>query len=160
MSGATVTAEPPPRAAPPVSEPGKLRRHAVTAVFLAPAVVMLSVWVVYPTVYTIARSFFGESGFDSFVGTDNYRSLFSSGTLRTAIKNNAIWVAVVPALVTSIGLVLAVLIERIRWSVAFRLAVFMPMAISLFAAGVIWHIMDQQEPDRGAVNALIGTVHD
>ncbi|HYX84619.1 MAG TPA: ABC transporter permease subunit [Gaiellales bacterium] len=160
MSGATVTAEPPPRAAPPVAQPGPLRRHAVTAIFLAPAVVMLGVWIVYPTIYTIARSFFGQSGWSDFVGIDNYRTLFTTDTLRTAIKNNAIWVAVVPALVTSIGLVFAVLIERIRWSVAFRLAVFMPMAISLFAAGVIWRLMDQQDPSLGAVNATIASVKD
>ena len=53
-----------------------------------------------------------------------------------------------------IGLVFAVLTERVRWAVAFKTAVFMPMAISLFAAGVIWRIMDQQEPNRGALNAV------
>ena len=61
-----------------------------------------------------------------------------------------------PALVTAIGLVFAVLTERIRWAVAFKIAVFMPMAVSLFAAGVIWRIMYQQEPSRGALNAVVG----
>ena len=61
-------------------------------------------------------------------------------------------------LVTAIGLVFAVLTERIRWSVAFKTAVFMPMAISLFAAGVIWHIMYIQDPSQGAVNAAIAGV--
>ena len=56
---------------------------------------------------------------------------------------------VVPALVTAIGLVFAVLTERIRWSVAFKTAVFMPMAISLFAAGVIWRIVYDQDPTPG-----------
>jgi alpha-glucoside transport system permease protein len=132
----------------------------MVVVFLAPAAVMLGVWIVYPTVYTIARSLFGQSGFNDFVGVQNYRTLFSDSALRTAIKNNAIWVAVIPALVTSIGLVLAVLIERIRWSVAFRLAVFMPMAISLFAAGVIWRLQYQQDPNLGTVNAGIAAVND
>ena len=59
-----------------------------------------------------------------------------------------------PAFVTAIGLIFAVLTERISWSVAFKTAVFMPMAISLFAAGVIWRIMDQKEPERGTVNAI------
>ncbi len=75
-------------------------------------------------------------------------------TLRTAIKNNAIWVAVVPAFVTSIGLIFAVLTERVRWSVAFKTIVFLPMAISAFATGVTWRIMYQQDPNVGAVNAL------
>ena len=105
------------------------------------------------------RSLYDRSG-NNFIWLDNYRTLFTTDTTRTAIKNNAIWVAVVPALVTAIGLVFAVLTERIRWGVAFKIAVFMPMAISLFAAGVIWRIMDQQEPSRGAVNAVIAAVHD
>ena len=134
-------------------------RTLVTAVFLAPALILLIVWIVYPVVYTMWRSLYDRSG-DNFIWLDNYQTLFSTDTTRTAIKNNAIWVAVVPALVTAVGLVFAVLTERIRWSVAFKIAVFMPMAISLFAAGVIWRIMDQQEPSRGAVNAVIATVHD
>jgi alpha-glucoside transport system permease protein len=108
---------------------------------------LLGVWVVYPAIYTIFRSFFGQSGFDNFVGIDNYKTLFTSDLLLTAIKNNAIWVAVVPAFVTAVGLIFAVLTERVSWSVAFKTAVFMPMAISAFAAGVIWRIMDQQEPE-------------
>jgi alpha-glucoside transport system permease protein len=67
---------------------------------------------------------------------------------------------VVPAFITAIGLVFAVLTEKVSWRLAFRTAVFMPMAISLFAAGVIWRIMDRQEPGVGAVNSVIGVVHD
>ena len=55
---------------------------------------------------------------------------------------------VVPAFVTAVGLVFAVLLERIRFSVAFKVAVFMPMAISLFAAGVIWRLMYEKDPRR------------
>src|SRR6185312_2192571 len=114
----------------------------------------------YPAIYTLFRSFFGQSGFDTFVGIDNYKTLFTSDLLLTAIKNNAIWVAVVPAIVTAFGLIFAVLTERVSWAVAFKTAVFMPMAISLFAAGVIWRIMDQQDPSLGAVNAGLAAVHD
>ncbi len=159
MSG-NITAEPRPRGAPPTAEPRRLGGHAVTAGFLLPALAVLAVWIVYPTVYTVGRSFYGQSGFDNFVGIDNYKTLFTSDTIVTAIKNNAIWVGVVPALITSLGLVFAVLTERVRWAVAFKTAVFMPMAISLFATGVIWRIMDLREPDRGAVNAVIGAVKD
>jgi alpha-glucoside transport system permease protein len=144
--------------APPVDRPG-VRRYAVAFGFLAPAFVLLGVWIVYPAVYTIVRSFYGQSGGD-FVGIDNYKALFTTATITTAIKNNAIWVAVVPATITAIGLVFAVLIEKVSWSLAFKTAVFMPMAISLFAAGVIWRIMDRQEPGIGAVNAVIGGIHD
>ena len=136
------------------------RRHSTAVAFLLPALVLLVVWVVYPALYTVARSFFGKEGFDEFVGVDNYEALFTDDSLVTAIKNNAIWVAVVPALVTAIGLIFAVLLERVRWSVAFKTAVFMPMAISAFAAGVIWRITLEDDPERGIVNAGITQVAD
>jgi alpha-glucoside transport system permease protein len=143
----------------PGTRPGLWRRHRVTLAFLAPAVILLGIWIVYPTIYTIVRSFFDSDG-SEFIGFDNYERIFTTDTLTTAIRNNAIWLAVVPALVTAIGLVFGVLIERIRWSIGFRIAVFMPMAISLFAAGVIWRVMDQKDPDIGALNAGIGAVVD
>jgi alpha-glucoside transport system permease protein len=121
--------------------------------------VLLGVWIAYPTVYTIVRSLFDRSG-SKFVGLDNYEEIFTTDILVTAIQNNAIWLALVPALVTAIGLVFGVLIERIRWTVAFKVAVFMPMAISLFAAGVIWRIMYERDTETGAVNASIGVVAD
>lgn len=133
------------------------RRGLTTAAFLAPALVFLLVWLVYPTVATVWRSLFDRTG-DTFVGIDNYTTIFTTDTLVKALQNNVLWVAVVPVLVTAIGLVLAVLTERIRWQVAFRLAVFMPMAISLFAAGVIWRIMDDQDPSKGTLNASIQAV--
>ena len=108
---------------------------------------MLGVWVVYPTIYTAWRSFYDREG-DDFVGFDNYQTIFTTDILVTAVKNNALWVLVVPAFVTAVGLIFGVLTEKISWSVAFKTAVFMPMAISLFAAGVIWRIMDQKEPER------------
>ena len=154
--------EPPPAAAPPAGGPGALRRNAVALGFLAPAVIVLAVWIIYPTCYTIARSFFGQQGFGDFVGIDNYKALFTPfnthNILLKAIKNSAIWILVAPAMVTAIGLIFAVLTERIRWAVAFKTVVFMPMAISLFATGVIWHVMYIKDPSQGAVNAGIGAI--
>ena len=105
-------------------------------------------WIVYPTIRTIIRSFYDREG-DTFVGVDNYETLFTDDTLLIAIRNNFLWILVVPALVTAIGLVFAVLLERIRFSTAFKVAVFMPMAISLFAAGVIWRLMYEKDLDQG-----------
>jgi alpha-glucoside transport system permease protein len=156
-----LTAEPPVAAAPPPgAEPGRFGRYLTGALFLLPAVFVLLVWVIYPAVYTIVRSFFGQQGYlGTWVGIANYRHLFTTHTLITAIENNAIWVAVVPAFVTAIGLVFAVLTERVRWSVAFKTVVFLPMAISAFATGVTWRIMYQQDPNVGAINALAKSVH-
>lgn len=160
MSAGGITAEPPVAAAPPpAAGPGRLGKYLTGAIFLGPALFLLGVWMVYPAVYTIVRSFFGEHGFiGTWVGIDNYKTLFTTSTLLTAIKNNAIWVAVVPALVTAIGLIFAVLTERVRWAVAFKTVVFLPMAISAFATGVTWRIMYQQDPGLGAVNALGKTI--
>jgi alpha-glucoside transport system permease protein len=155
----SVTAEPPVRGAPDGSAPSAWRRHVVTLIFLAPAAVFLGVWIVYPTLRTVGRSFFDRTG-GEFVWFDNYERLFTDDTLFTAIKNNAIWVLVVPALVTAIGLVFAVLTERIAFAVAFKTTVFMPMAISAFAAGITWRLVYIQEPERGAINAAIGAVRD
>jgi alpha-glucoside transport system permease protein len=156
VSAGGITAEPPVTAAPPPpAESGRGNAFLVGAVFLGPALVLLGVWMVYPVVYTIIRSFFSPAGFlGHWVGIDNYKTLFTTSTLTTAIKNNAIWVAVVPALVTSLGLIFAVLTERVRWAVAFKTVVFLPMAISAFATGVTWRIMYQQDPQLGAINAL------
>jgi alpha-glucoside transport system permease protein len=156
VSEASVTAASPVPEAPPAG-PGWWRRHLVTFAFLAPALIFLGVWIVYPAVKTVIRSFYDRNG-TKFVWFDNYHAIFTTPSITTAIKNNAIWIGVVPALVTAIGLVFAVLTERVSWALAFKTAVFMPMAISLFAAGVIWRVMDQKEPSRGALNAGIGVV--
>jgi alpha-glucoside transport system permease protein len=159
MADASATADVTVDRPGPDEEPGRWGRRLTTAIFLTPAAIFLLVWLVYPTIRTIVRSFFDRSG-NHFVWFDNYKALFTTDTLLTAIKNNAIWVGVVPALVTAIGLIFAVLTERVRWSVAFKIAVFMPMAISLFAAGVIWHIMLVRDPNLGAVNAALKAAHD
>ena len=164
MSGASISAEPPVSGAPPESGASRdWRGYLVAACFLAPAAFFLGLWVIFPAIRTFIRSFFDDRGaqFDGFVWFENYQKLFNDPNTVTAIKNNAIWVGVVPALVTAIGLIFAVLTERVSWSVAFKTVVFMPMAISLFAAGVIWRAaMYPQDPDRGAVNAVIASIKD
>jgi alpha-glucoside transport system permease protein len=159
LSSGGITAEPPATAAPLPPKRGRFARYVTGGAFLAPTLFLVTIWLIYPTVYTFIRSFFGQSGYlGTWVGIDNYKRLFTTSTLTTAIVNNAIWVAVVPAFTCAIGLIFAVLTERIRWSVAFKTAVFLPMAISAFATGVTWRIMYQQDPSLGAINALSKTV--
>ena len=148
--------EPPVAAAPPPSAgPGRAGRYLTGAIFLFPAFFVLIVWMVYPAIYTIIRSFFGQSGFlGTWVGLDNYKRIYHTSVLWHSVTNSLIWVLVVPAFVSAIGLMFAVLTERVRWSVAFKTIVFLPMAISAFATGVTWRIMYQQDPNIGAVNAL------
>ena len=133
---------------------GSARRWLVVASFLGPGLVVLGALVVYPIVYTVVRSFFDKSG-TAFVGWQNYVTMFTNDTTFTAIRNNLMWVVVAPVTVTIIGLIFAVLVDKLGWKTAFRLIVFMPMAISMLAAGVIFRGMFQESPNLGVVNAAI-----
>ncbi|MEV0379123.1 ABC transporter permease subunit [Nonomuraea sp. NPDC050643] len=132
---------------------------AVAIVFLLPAALLLGIWVVYPIVYSIFRSLFDSAG-NGFVGLGNYISIFTDQGMLTTIRNNLIWVVVAPIVVTTLGLIFAVLTERIKWATAFKLIVFMPMAVSLMAAGVIFRLVYEEDPDKGLANAVLTTVHD
>ncbi|MFG2137033.1 carbohydrate ABC transporter permease [Streptomyces sp. NPDC048650] len=134
-------------------------RPWIAAVFLLPALVLLGALVVYPIVFSVYRSLFDASG-DGFVGLGNYGEMFSDEGIRTALRNNVVWVVVAPAVATALGLIFAVLTERIRWGTAFKLVVFMPMAISMLAAGIIFRLVYDQDPQRGVANAVWVGVHD
>ncbi len=126
--------------------------------FLLPALLLLGFLVVYPIVYSVVRSFFDASG--DFNGLDNYTGVFKGHDNLVAVRNTAVWVVVAPTIVTIIGLLFAVLTERIRWATAFKLVVFMPMAISFLASGVIFRLVYEQDPDKGVANAAVVAVHD
>ncbi|GEC09495.1 ABC transporter permease [Streptomyces spinoverrucosus] len=134
-------------------------RRTVAALFLLPALVLLGALVVYPIGYSVVRSFYDQSG-DGFAGFDNYQALFTDDGIRTALKNNIIWVVFAPTVATALGLIFAVLTERVRWGTAFKLVVFMPMAISMLAAGIIFRLVYDQDPDKGVANAVWVGVHD
>ncbi|MEX0873887.1 MAG: ABC transporter permease subunit [Actinomycetota bacterium] len=130
---------------------------APALVFLGPALLILVALVVYPIVATVIFSFQDRTG-DGFVGLANYREMLTNSRILTAIRNNVIWVLVVPPVVTGIGLVFAVLTERITFGRAFKTIVFMPMAISLVAGGVIWRVVYEDDPDKGLLNAGVRAV--
>ncbi|MFE2731504.1 carbohydrate ABC transporter permease [Streptomyces sp. NPDC059349] len=134
-------------------------RPWVAALFLLPALVLLGALVVYPIGYSVWRSLY-DSGGSHFVGVDNYVDIFRDDQTLIAVRNTAIWVAVAPALCTALGLIFAVLTERVRWGTAFKLIVFMPMAISMLAAGIIFRLVYEQDPNQGAANAIVTSVHD
>lgn len=140
--------------------PARRKRFSWLAMaFLGPSLLLLLGFLLYPIAYSLWRSLFDKSG-DTFVGLANYQALFTDGTTFTALKNNVIWVVVAPTIVTIFGLFFAVLTERIRWSTAFKTLIFMPMAISFLASGVIFRLVYDQNPDRGVLNAAIVAVHD
>jgi ABC-type sugar transport system permease subunit len=131
----------------------------ITALFLLPALVLLGALVVYPIVFSVVRSTYDRTG-DAFVGIDNYRRMFESRSTLIAVRNTALWVVLVPAVVTSLGLIFAVLTERVSWGTAFKVVIFMPMAISFLSAGVIWRIVFENDPQRGLLNAGLQGVVD
>ncbi|MBB4931544.1 alpha-glucoside transport system permease protein [Lipingzhangella halophila] len=128
-------------------------------VFLLPALLFLGAFLVYPILFSMYRSLWDAAGTE-FVWLDNYRRMFTSPATFVALRNNVIWIAVAPVVVTMAGLIFAVLTERIRWATAFKIVVFMPMAVSFLASGVIFRLVYEQDPERGLANAMITTVQD
>ncbi|MDB1086385.1 ABC transporter permease subunit [Streptomyces sp. ACA25] len=135
------------------------RRRLIALVFVLPTLLLLGALVVYPIFYSVGRSLFDASG-DRFVGVGNYTEMFRDPATLKAIRNSTIWVVIAPALLTGLGLILAVLTEKIRWATAFKLLMFMPMAISFLAAGIIFRVAYEQDPDRGILNAAVVGIHD
>jgi len=105
--------------------------------FLGPALIFLTMYLVYPVLDSFWRSLFNSNG-TRFVGTDNYTWLMRDAKFRESMLNNMLWLLVVPALATLFGLLAAQLTDRIRWGNIGKSLIFMPMAISFVGAGVIW----------------------
>lgn len=157
---ASAAAEAPGASVPPRNRKSVTgTRRTVAVLFLLPALVLLGALVVYPIGYSLVRSFGNQAG-DGFAGFDNYKALFTDDGIRTALKNNVIWVIFAPTVATALGLIFAVLTERVRWGTAFKLVVFMPMAISMLAAGIIFRLVYDQDPHKGVANAVWVGIHD
>ncbi|MBW1603373.1 sugar ABC transporter permease [Streptomyces sp. JJ66] len=135
------------------------RKRLVAWAFVLPAALLLGALVVYPVLFSVGRSLFDASG-TRFVGVGNYTEMFRDPATLTAIRNSTIWVVVAPVLLTGLGLILAVLTEKIRWATAFKLLLFLPMAVSFLAAGIIFRLAYEHDPDKGVLNAAVVAVHD
>lgn len=164
MAAPPVAAAPSAAAPSPEARPSKGRvlgtRPWVATAFLLPALVLLGALVLYPILWSLVRSLYGIDDFRHFVGLGNYGDIFTTSSTLTALRNNAVWVVVAPTVTTALGLIFAVLTERIRWGTAFKLVVFMPMAISMLAAGIIFRLVYDHDPDKGVANAVAVAVHD
>jgi alpha-glucoside transport system permease protein len=122
--------------------------------WIAPALAFLGVFLVYPTIATIIRSFMNRRGND-FVGLDNYAWFFSQNETLIALRNNVLWVVLLPLLVVGLGLLVAVLVDRVRYESVTKSIVFLPLAISFVAAAVIWRFMYELDPNVGTLNAIV-----
>ncbi len=127
-------------------------------IFIAPAVIILVIFILYPVVETLRLSFFNKTGFE-FVGIKNYIWAAKDPEFKRAILNNLGWLLVVPTLSAFFGLVIAYLADRLWWGTIAKSIIFMPMAISFVGAGVIWKfVYDYRGPGDdqiGFLNAVV-----
>ena len=139
--------------------PDRWQRRIKPLLFAMPALLLIAVVLVYPTIETIRVSFF-DANSQHFVGLKNYKYLADSKDIRAALRNNALWLVVVPAVTIAVGLAIAVLADRLkrRWEITAKTLVFLPMAISFVGASTIWGFIYAFRPagssQTGLLNAL------
>ncbi|NBX21212.1 MAG: sugar ABC transporter permease [Betaproteobacteria bacterium] len=135
-----------------------LRTNVRPWLFIAPALLLLGTYLVYPLFETFRLSFYDATG-EQFVGLANFRWVFADQNFLLTIRNNFMWLLVVPAAATALGLVVAVLADRVWWGGFAKSMVFMPMAISFVGASVIWKfVYDFRGPEAdqiGILNAIV-----
>ena len=127
--------------------------------FLFPAMFALGLYLAYPVVETLRLSLTDRDQGGAFVGLDNYSQMMSEPKFWEAMRNNMLWLIVVPAMSTAFGLLAAQLTDRISWGNIAKSLIFMPMAISFVGAGVIWKLVYETRPDDvaqiGVLNAIL-----
>ena len=128
--------------------------------FLFPALVLLGLYLAYPVFATAWLSLTQDAPGNTreFVGLANYTTMFGESKFWEAMKNNMIWLLVVPAMSTAFGILAAQLTDRIWWGNIAKSLIFMPMAISFVGASVIWKLIYDTRPidqaQIGLLNAL------
>ncbi|MBE9638053.1 carbohydrate ABC transporter permease [Salipiger mangrovisoli] len=114
--------------------------------FLFPAIFALGLYLAYPVVATFWLSLTDRNQGSAFVGLANYQQMLREAKFWEAIRNNLLWLVVVPAASTGFGLLAAQLTDRIRWGNIAKSLIFMPMAISFVGASVIWKLVYDFRP--------------
>ena len=136
----------------------KLENSLRVIIFIAPAFIVLFVFIIYPVFETIRLSFYDKIG-KEFLGWSNYAWAIKDPDFRRSILNNFGWLLIVPTLSTFFGLVIANLADRIWWGSIAKSIIFMPMAISFVGAGVIWKFIYEYrgpgDTQIGLLNAII-----
>ena len=121
--------------------------------FLAPAILLLTIGLIYPSIKTVIDSFY--SGRGTYVGFNNFIWLFTQPAAVRTVINTIVWVLFVPTLSTAFGLAYAVFIDKSRGEKFFKVLVFMPMAISFVGASIIWRfVYDANPADQAQIGLL------
>ena len=125
--------------------------------WLLPAFAFLALYLLYPMAQTAFLSLMDRRS-RNFIGLDNYIGLFGSNDFWITIVNTGLWIVFFTAVTVAIGLLIAILADRVRYETSVKALIFIPMAISFVAAGVIWKFMYDFDPDAGTLNAALTTV--
>ena len=140
-----------------VDRPKNVPSWVVFLAFVGPAGLLLLFGLIRPAILTIYQSFFDRTG-DNFVGLDNFAQLVSTNSLRTVVVNTIIWVLIVPIAATFLGLLYAVVVDRSPVEALAKALIFLPMAISLVGASIIWRFVYEYRADLGD-NQQIGLLN-
>ncbi len=123
-------------------------------VFVGPAVAILFWYLAFPSLRTFYLSLFDRNGVN-FVGLDNYLAVFTNRNMFTAFRNNILlWIPFGALFTVVFGLLVAVLADRSKFDRLAKAFIFMPMAISMVGAGVIWNMIYAVQPEIGLLNAI------
>jgi alpha-glucoside transport system permease protein len=137
---------------------GRIHRPLAIVVLLGPALVLLTVGLVIPAVRTIYLSFYGADSTSS-VGFKNFTWAFTNGATQQALLNTLLWIVIAPVVATGLGLMLAVLVDRMRGQAIYKSLIFMPMAISFVGASIIWKFVydyrDPSQPQDGLLSQVV-----
>ena len=123
-------------------------------VFVGPAIAILVWYLALPTVRTFWLSLFDRDG-KVFVGLSNYLAVFTNRDMFTAFRNNLMWIVIGATFCVALGLLIATLADRSRFESLAKSLIFLPMAISMVGAGVIWNMIYDVNPNIGLLNAVV-----
>ena len=140
-----------------VDRPRNVPSWVVFLAFVGPAGLLLIFGLIRPAILTIYQSFFNRNG-SEFVGFDNFVQLVSTNSLRSVLINTVIWVLIVPVAATFLGLLYAVVVDRSPVEALAKALIFLPMAISLVGASIIWRFVYEFRADLGD-NQQIGLLN-
>ena len=139
--------------------PERVKPRVRPWLWMLPALALLGLFLVYPMVGTIIGSLQDRAG-KEFVGLENYAWFFGSDDALSALKNNVLWLIFLTLFTVGFGLIVATLVDRVRYETFAKSVVFLPLAISMVAASVIWLYMYQYKPpgavQTGTLNAAVG----
>ncbi len=135
---------------------GKAARYLAIVIFVAPAIVLVTIGIVVPAFQTLYFSFMGPDSTE-FIGLENYSWMLNDPSFAVMMRNTLLWLVVAPVFTTALGLLLAVLLNTMKRESIPKSLLFAPMAISFVGASVIWKFIYEyrtEEVQIGLLNAI------